>query len=65
MSRDKANKEILSILTNFLDKSPYLRFGQALSILKIDADFMEEPTITLKRVRKQHRAIKLAGENND
>jgi hypothetical protein len=67
MTREKANKEILAILTKLLEKQPDLRFGQALSILEIDdnADFMEEPAITLKRVRRQVREIKLSGGLDD
>lgn len=65
--RKEANKEILSILADIIDKHPELRFGQILSIVKVVDSYMtdkheriicdpfyEESVDTLKRVKEQY-----------
>lgn len=58
--RKSANEEILSILKDYLENHPEIRFVQALwnlNIMRVDDnyvivdDFYEEPTDTLKRIK--------------
>lgn len=50
--RQDANKEILRILEDQVEKNPQLRFGQLLINLSLDhIKFEEEPWITIQIVR--------------
>ena len=58
--RKSANEEILSILKDYLEHHPEIRFVQALwnlNIMRVNDnyiivdDFYEEPTDTLKRIK--------------
>jgi hypothetical protein len=52
--RQKANKEILSIIENLVNNNSQLRFCQILTILGLDNDnFNEEPVDTLARIKEK------------
>lgn len=50
MTRQEANKEIIRLLSNIIDRYPDLRFNQILSSLSIlpDRDFYDESETTLR-----------------
>ena len=51
--RQVANLEIISLLSNIVEKHPELRFCQILTILNLDKDkFYEESVDTLKELQK-------------
>lgn len=51
--RQVANLEIISLLSNIVEKHPELRFCQILTILNLDKDkFYEESVDTLKDLTK-------------
>jgi hypothetical protein len=51
--RQTANLEIISLLSNIVEKHPELRFCQILTILNLDKDkFYEESVDTLKELQK-------------
>lgn len=51
--RQTANLEIISLLSNIVEKHPELRFCQILTILNLDKDkFYEESVDTLKELKK-------------
>ena len=51
--RQTANLEIISLLSNIVEKHPELRFCQILTILNLDKDkFYEESVDTLKDLQK-------------
>ena len=51
--RQVANLEIISLLSNIVEKHPELRFCQILTILNLDKDkFYEESVDTLKDLQK-------------
>ena len=51
--RQSANLEIISLLSNIVEKHPELRFCQILTILNLDKDkFYEESVDTLKELKK-------------
>ena len=51
--RQTANLEIISLLSNIVEKYPELRFCQILTILNLDKDkFYEESVDTLKELQK-------------
>ena len=51
--RQVANLEIVSLLSNIVEKHPELRFCQILTILNLDKDkFYEESVDTLKELQK-------------
>ena len=51
--RQVANLEIISLLSNIVEKHPELRFCQILTILNLDKDkFYEESVDTLKNSQK-------------
>ena len=51
--RQIANLEIVSLLSNIVEKHPELRFCQILTILNLDKDkFYEESVDTLKELKK-------------
>ena len=51
--RQSANLEIISLLSNIVEKHPELRFCQILTILNLDKDkFYEESIDTLKELKK-------------
>ena len=51
--RQTANLEIVSLLSNIVEKHPELRFCQILTILNLDKDrFYEESVDTLKELQK-------------
>ena len=56
--RETYNKKIIQEITKYLEKYPYMRFGQALYALRIlipqeEDIFYEEPDITHERMRKE------------
>ena len=52
--RQKANKEILSIIENLVNENSQLRFCQILTILGLDNDrFMEESVDTLEAIKNK------------
>lgn len=52
--RQIANLEIISLLSNIVEKHPELRFCQILTILNLDKDkFYEESADTLNNIKKQ------------
>ena len=57
MKRTEANKEILKLLSEFLEKNPDMRFNQALLGLDIIMEssdlFYEESKDTLKALKKR------------
>jgi len=51
--RQTANLEIISLLSNIVEKHPELRFCQILTILNLDKDkFYEESVDTLEELKK-------------
>lgn len=51
--RQSANLEIISLLSNIVEKHPELRFCQILEILNLNKDkFYEESVDTLKELKK-------------
>ena len=51
--RQPANLEIISLLSNIVEKHPELRFYQILEILNLNKDkFYEESVDTLKELKK-------------
>ena len=51
--RQTANLEIVSLLSNIVEKHPELRFCQILTILNLDKDrFYEESVDTLEELKK-------------
>ena len=51
--RQSANLEIISLLSNIVEKHPELRFCQIVTILNLDKDkFYEESVDTLKELKK-------------
>ena len=51
--RQTANLEIISLLSNIVEKHPELRFCQILTILNLDKDkFYEESVNTLEELKK-------------
>lgn len=57
-SRQECNKEILSILTDIVEKYPELRFQQILSILNIDNDgFYIESCDTLEYLKNRVKGL--------
>jgi len=51
--RQTANLEIISLLSNIVEKYPELRFCQILTILNLDKDrFYEESVDTLQELKK-------------
>lgn len=51
--RQTANLEIISLLSNIVEKHPELRFCQILEILNLNKDkFYEESVDTLKELKK-------------
>lgn len=65
MTRIDANKEIMKILSDYVNHYPSLRFEQILLNLNLDdVDFYRESTETLKIIKFAHDGI-CGGENGN